>query len=151
MVAVGLAAGLGREGEGDGVAVGLAEDGLDLVDGVGAVLELGHVEAPLLDDVLADDLGDRDLLGHAVLDGLGHGDLDVDGQGLGDEGDAVGLGLVFLAAVLVLTGAIVIAVARGPACGDLHRLSLGLVGDLTSNKVVIKGHYRFMVIGYIPG
>ncbi len=130
MVSVGLAASLGREGQGDGVAVGLAQDGFDLVDGVGAVLELSHVEAPLLHDILADDLGDGDLLGHAVLDGLRHGDVNVDLEGLSHQGDPVSLGLVLLAAVLVFASSVVVAIARGTAGSDLHRLRLGFIGNL---------------------
>ena len=104
LVTVGLGdwAGLGGEGEGDLVAVGLSEDDLNLIDGVDAVLKLGNVEALLLLDVAADDLGDHDGLGHAVPDWLRGGDLNADNKGDGDEGDGVLLGLVLLSAELVL-------------------------------------------------
>ena len=62
-----LGAGLGGEFEGELLAAGLSDHGLDLVDGVGGVLELGNVEALLLNLILALDLGDGDGLGHADL------------------------------------------------------------------------------------
>ena len=70
-----LGAGLGGQGEGDLVAVGLSQDDLGLVDGHGAVLELDQVDALLDVDILADDLGQLDGLGDALLDGLGRGHL----------------------------------------------------------------------------
>ena len=99
---VGLAAGLGGEGEGDLVTAGLSNDGLDLLDGVGAVSELGHIEASLLNLVLALDLGDGDGLGDAHLLGGGVGEGAGELQGGGDKGDLVSLGLVFLLAHLAL-------------------------------------------------
>ena len=137
-VAVGLGAHLGGEGEGDLLAVGLAEDDLGLLDGLSAVLELGEGDALLDLDVLADDLGDLKGDVDALLPRLGDVAVDLDGEGLVDLGDAVGLGLVLLPAVLVLAmgllvgavGRVGLLVARGGARGDLHRLGLVLVGDL---------------------
>jgi len=124
-------AGLGGEGEGDLVAVGLAEDDLALLDGVGAVLELGDVEALLLFDVTADNFGDLDGLGHAVPDGLGSGNIDADDEGGVDQGDGVLLGLVLFLAVLVLAGVGVgAAVAGSVARCDSHALGAGLGGHL---------------------
>ncbi len=133
MVAVGLGnwAGLGGEGEGDLVAVGLSEDDLALLNGVGAVLELGDVEALLLLDVTADNFGDLDGLGHAVPDGLGSGNIDADDEGGVDQGDGVLLNLVLFLAVLVLSGVGVgAAVAGSVARGDTHALGAGLGGHL---------------------
>jgi len=132
-VAVGLGnwAGLGGEGEGDLVAVGLSEDDLALLNGVGAVLELGDVEALLLLDVTADNFGDLDGLGHAVPDGLGSGNIDADDEGGVDQGDGVLLNLVLFLAVLVLSGVGVgAAVAGSVARGDTHALGAGLGGHL---------------------
>jgi len=126
-----LGAGFGGEGQGDIVALGLAEDDLGLVDGVDVIHELGNVEALLFLDVLADDLGDGDVVGHAVLDGLRSSELNLNVKWDGDEWHLVGLGLVFLATVLVLAGAIVgLAVTGWSAGGDLHGLGLGLISDL---------------------
>ena len=126
-----LGAGLGGEGEGDIVAVGLAQDNLGLVDGGGGVLELGDVEALLLLDVLADDLGDGDLLVNADLLGLGSSDIDGNLKGLGHQWDLERLGLVLLVAVLVLAATVsLVAVAGGLAGGHLHGLGLGLIGHL---------------------
>ena len=81
-------------------------------------------------DVSADNFGDDDVLGDAVLDGLGGGNLDGDGQRFGDKGDTVGLGLVFLTAVLVLTSSVVISVTRRAAGGNLHGFSFLLISHL---------------------
>ena len=133
---LGDGADLGGEGQGGGVAVGLAEDDIDLVDGVGSVLELGDVEALLLLDVLADDLGELDGLGHADLDGLGGSDLNGDTEGSGDKGDGVLLGLVLLSAVLVLAGvAVGVSVAGWVARSDPHGLRLELRGDLNRRHI----------------
>ena len=131
-----LGAGLSGEGQGDLLAVGLADDDLGLVDRVGAILELGHVEALLLLDVVAHDLGDGDVLVDAGLDGLGGGNVDGHVQGFGDQRDAVLLGLVLLAAVLVLSGALLVAVAGRGASGHLHGLGLLLVGHLRGNEML---------------
>ena len=126
-----LGAGLGGQGEGELLAAGLSDDGLDLVDGVGAVLELGNVEALLLNLVLALDLGDGDGLGDAGVGGGGVGQLALLLVDLGDEGDLVGLGLVLLTAVLMLTVSVAGgAVAGGVAGGHLHGLGLLGVGLL---------------------
>ena len=129
---VGLGAGLGGEGEGELLAGRLADDGLNLVDGVGGVLELGNVEALVLNLVLTLDLGDLDGLGDADLLGGGVGQLAGLLLGLSDQGDPVGLGLVLLTAVLVLTAAVglVVAVASGSAGCHLHGLGLLGIGDL---------------------
>ena len=130
---LGNGAGLGGEGEGDLVAVGFSENNLDLINGVGSIFELGNVEALLLLDVLANDLGELDGLGHAGLDGFGSGDINVDDEGDGDDGNGVLLGLVFVLAELVLSG---IAVSAGGIPGSVtgghsHGLGLGLGGHLT--------------------
>lgn len=137
-----LAAGLGGQGQGDGVAVGLSEDDLGLVDGVGSVLELGNVEALLLLDVVADNLGDDDVLGHAVLDGLGDGDVDVNDKGFGDEGNLVALGLVLLTAVLVFASSVVGTVSGGTAGCHLHGLGLGLISHLNQLKIDKRVRYK---------
>ena len=131
---VSLAAGLGGEGQSDLLTAGLSDDGLDLVHGVGGVNKLGHVEARVLDLVLALDFGDLNGLGHT--DFLGSwvrkraGDL----EGSGDQGHLVGLGLVLLVAHLVLSGGgvavVAIAVSSSSTGGHLHGLGLVLVGDL---------------------
>ena len=131
-------AGLGGEGEGDLVAVGLAEDDLALLDGVGAVFELGDVEALLLFDVTADNFGDLDGLGHAVPDGLGSGNINADDEGGVDQGDGVLLGLVLFLAVLVFASVGVgAAVAGSVARGDSHALGAGLGGHL-QNQIIKK-------------
>jgi len=132
-------AGLGGEGEGDLVAVGLAEDDLALLDGVGSVLELGDVEALLLFDVTTDNFGDLDGLGHAVSDGLGSGNIDADDEGGVDQGDGVLLDLVLFLAVLVLAGVGVgAAVAGSVARGDTHALSAGLGGHLRKKVMFLE-------------
>ena len=70
-----LGASLCGQGQGQLLTAGLSDHNLLLVDGVGGVLELGHVEALLLDLVLALDLGDLDGLGDAHLAGGGVGQL----------------------------------------------------------------------------
>merc|ERR1712066_1157164 len=88
-----LPAGLGVEGEGDLLTAGLSDDDLLLV----------NVEALVLNLVLALDLGDGDVLGHAHLLGGRVGKAALDGERGSDKGDLVGLGLVLLVADLVLT------------------------------------------------
>ena len=106
---------------------------LDLVHGVGGVNKLGHVEADVLDLVLALDLCDLNGLGHT--DFLGSwvrkraGDL----QGGGDQRDLVSLGLVLLTADLVFplaVSVVTIAIAGSSTGSHLHGLRLVLVGDL---------------------
>ena len=130
---VGLAARLGGEAQGDLLTAGLSDDGLDLLHGVGGISKLGNVEANVLGLVLADDLcdlnglGDTDLLGGGV--GEGAGDL----QGVGDQRDLVGLGLVLLTADLVFSLSIsmmTVSVSCGSTSSDLHGLGLVLEGDL---------------------
>ena len=134
-----LGASLGGEGESDVVAVGLSQNDLGLVDGGGGVLKLGNVEALLLLDVLADNLGDGDLLLDADLLGLWSSDIDRDLEGLSHQGNLEALGLVLLVAVLVLTATIVgLAVAGRLAGGDLHGLGLGLIGDLINVMTINK-------------
>ena len=65
---------MGIQGQFIFLALGLSNDSLDLLDGVGAVSELGHIEASLLNLVLALDLGDGDGLGDAHLLGGGVGE-----------------------------------------------------------------------------
>ena len=129
---VSLAAGLGGKGEGDLVTAGLSNDGLDLVNCVGAVSELGHIEASLLNLVLALDLSDLDGLGDTHLLGGGVGEGAGELQGGGDQGDLVGLGLVFLLAHLVLStiAVVLVSIASSATGGHLHGLRLLLIGDL---------------------
>ena len=130
---VSLAAGLGWETQSDLLTAGLSDDGLDLFHGVGGVNKLGHVEADILDLVLALDLCDLNGLGHT--DFLGSwvrkraGDL----QGGGDQRDLVSLGLVLLTADLVfsLSVSVVTVAVPGSSTGShLHGLGLVLVGHL---------------------
>ena len=88
---------------------------LHLVHGVGGVNKLGHVEADILDLVLALDLGDGDVLGDAHLLGGRVGETALDGKGSSDKGDLVGLGLVLLVSHLVRTmvGVSSLAVSSG--------------------------------------
>ena len=67
---------------------GLVEGGRALLDGLGGVLEGGELEAPLLLGLSAGDGGDLDLLGLALLHGLGdgHGHHDVLALGLEEGG-----------------------------------------------------------------
>ena len=133
-----LGAHLGGQGQGHLLAVGVAQNDGGLVDGDGGVLEGGQVDASLLGNVLADDLVDLDLLGHAHLLGLGHGHVDGHLQRDVDQRHAVLLGLVLLAAVLMFSLIVMpvavavglMAVAGCSAGGDLHGLGLVLVGDL---------------------
>ena len=71
----GLGAGLGGEVEGDHVAPGLGQGDGALLDGLGALLEDLELEAAFLLLVLAHDVRDLDLLGLALLGGLGDGHL----------------------------------------------------------------------------
>ena len=123
-------ASLGGEGEGDGITVGLAENGFDLIDSVGTVFELGNVEASFFHDVVADNFGEDDVLGDAALDGFGDSDGHGHLSGDCDQGDAVSLGLVFSSAVLVFTGTIMITVSGRRAGGDLHGFGFLLVSHL---------------------
>ena len=129
-----LLASLGVQGEGDLLTAGLSNDDLLLVHGVGGINKLGNVEALVLNLVLADDLGDGDVLGDTDLHGGGVGQLALDGEGGGDEGDHVGLGLVLLGADLVLAmvsmGSVSVGRGLDVAGCDLHGLGLLLVGDL---------------------
>jgi len=125
-----LGASLGGQSQGDIIAVGLAKDNFSLVNDIHIILKLGNVEALLLLDVLADNLGDGDVLGHAVLDWLWGSNINLDVQWDSDKGDLERLGLVFLMTVLVLTSSVVVTITRGLAGGDLHGLSFGLICDL---------------------
>lgn len=121
---------MGGEGEGDGITVGLAENGFDLIDSVGTVFELGNVEAFFFHDVVADNFGENNVLGDAALDGFGDSDGHGHLSGDCDQGDAVSLGLVFSSAVLVFTGTIMITVSGRRAGGDLHGFGFLLVSHL---------------------
>merc|ERR1719150_3712771 len=129
-----LPAGLGVKGEGDLFTAGLSDDDLLLVNGVGGIDELGNVEALVLNLVLALDLGDGDVLGHAHLLGGRVGKAALDGERGSDKGNLVGLGLVLLVADLVLTvvGVGSVSVGRGldSTGSHLHGLGLLVVGDL---------------------
>ena len=126
-------ASLGGQSQSDSVAVGLSQDDLNLVNGVGAIFEFGHIEAFLFNNVSAFDFGDGDLLGHAVLDGFGDGDLDGHVQGDSDKGDSVGLSLVLLTTVLVFSSSVVVTVSGGAAGGHLHGLGFGLISHLNGD------------------
>ena len=111
----------------------ISDDGLDLLHGVGGVNKLGHVEARVLDLVLALDFGDLNGLGHT--DFLGSwvrkraGDL----EGGGDQRNLVSLGLVLLTTDLVFSLAVslvTIAIASSSTGSHLHGLGLVLVGHL---------------------
>jgi len=102
---------LGWEGQSDIIAVWLAQNDLSLVNSVGAVFKLGNIEALLLLDVLADNLGDGDVLGNTDLNWVWGSNLNVDVQWDSDKGDLERLGLVFLMAVLVLSGTIVVTIS----------------------------------------
>jgi hypothetical protein len=92
---------LGGEGQGNLVAVGLSEDDLDLLNGVGSIFKLGDVEALALLDVTANDLGDLDGLGDAVLDRLRGSDIDGEDEGAVDEWHGVLLGLVLFPEIVL--------------------------------------------------
>merc|ERR1712227_758895 len=110
---VGLAARLGGEAQGDLLTAGLSDDGLGLV--------------------LADDLCDLNGLGDADFLGGGVGEAAGDLQGVGDQRDLVGLGLVLLTADLVFSlsvSMVAVSVSCGSTSSDLHGLGLVLEGDL---------------------
>ena len=125
-VVVGLVLGavLGGEGEGELLAAGLSQDNLLLVDSVGGVLELGNVEALLLNLVLALDLGDLNGLGDADLVGGGVGQGAGLLLGLSDQGHSVGLGLVLLSAVLVLAMTVAGGTVSGWAAGCYLKVNI---------------------------
>lgn len=106
MVWLVLGAVLGGQGKSELLTAGLTNNNLLLVHSVGGILELGDVEALVLHLVLALDLGDLDGLGDAHLVGGGVGKLAGLLLGLSDQGHSVGLGLVLLAAILVLAMAV---------------------------------------------
>ena len=136
---MGLGACLGGEGEGELFAGWFSNDGLNLVDGVGGVLELGNIEALVLNLILTLDLSDCNGLGDTHLLWGGVGQLARLQLGLGDQGNSVGLGLVLLAAVLVLTTSILllvtISVPSGATSGHLHCLGLLIISDLGGGAV----------------
>merc|ERR1719225_691910 len=86
----------------------------------------------LLNLVLALDLSDLDGLGDTHLLGGGVGEGAGELQGDGDQGDLVGLGLVFLLAHLVLStiAVVLVSIASSATGGHLHGLRLLLIGDL---------------------
>ena len=67
LMMVTFGASLGGEGKGDGIAVGLAKNITDLIDGVGAIFKFGNVEAFFFDDIIADNFIDDDLFGYTFL------------------------------------------------------------------------------------
>jgi len=71
-------AGLSRKSQSDVVTLWLTQLNLNLFDGVGGVLELSQVEALLFLDVLADDLGDFNVLGYAFLNWIWCSNVDLD-------------------------------------------------------------------------
>merc|ERR1739842_71599 len=127
---LGMRAGLGGKGKGDLVTGGLSNNNLGLINSVGRILELGNIEALLFNIISADNLGDFGL-GDTDLNGLGVSNVDFNGEGGGDKGDLVGLGLVFLTAKLMFSMTISRSSISGGFAGSyLHGLSLGLIGDL---------------------
>jgi len=136
---MGFFAGLGGESKGDGITFGFSQNNLGLDDGVGGVDQTGNVEASLRLDIFADNLIDFDDLGDAGLDGFSIGQVNSDGQGFGDKGDFVSLGLVFLTAVLMFSCTVTtMAITRCFASGDLHGfrfLSISHLGDASIQSV----------------
>merc|ERR1719500_1593821 len=124
---VDLLADLLGEGELDSLAVGGAEGGDALVDGLSDGLNLGDGDALLLREVLAADPGQADRLVHAGLDGLGVDDLDL---GL-DNSDHGGVVASLLGDLLAVVVAVAVAVS-GLADGDHHGLALLDEADLDS-------------------
>jgi len=125
---------LSVQSESDLLTAWLSDDDLLLFNSVGGINKLGHIEALVLNFVLALDLSDGDVLGDTDLLGGGVGKAALDGERGSDKGDLVGLGLVLLVAHLVLTvvGVSSVSVGRGldSAGSDLHGLGLLVVGDL---------------------
>ena len=112
------------EGESELFTAWLSNDDLLLVHGVGGVLELGHVEALLLNLVLALDLGDLNGLGDADLVGGGVGQGAGLLLGLSDQGHSVGLGLVLFSAVLVLAMTVAGGTVSGWAAGCYLKVNI---------------------------
>ena len=140
-----MGAGLGGEGKGDFITGRGSDDDLGLVHDVGGILELGNIEALLLNIITADNLGDLNVLGDTDLDRLGVSNSDLNGKGGSDKGNLVGLGLVFLTAKLMFTMTISGgSISRGFAGSYLHGLSLGLIGDLGG---LSGGNNSFLLIG----
>jgi len=127
---VGFFAGLGWQSKGDRVAVRFTQDDFLLVNNIGSINKLGNIEANIVNLVFAGNGGDSDVLGDTGLDGFGVGQLNGNLEGFGDKGNFVSLGLVFLTAVLVFTGTVVIAITGGFAAGDLHGLGFIGIGHL---------------------
>lgn len=123
-------ASLSGQSQGDGVAVGFAQDHLLLVNSVGTIFELGNVEAFLFFDILAFNFGDDDILGHTGLDWFRSGHIDGNFKGFVDQGNSVSLSLVFFTAVLVFTSTIMITITRRSAGGDLHGLGFVSISHL---------------------
>jgi len=135
---MGFFAGLGGESKGDGVTFGFSQNNLGLDDGVGGVDQTGNVETSLRLDIFADDLIDFDDLDDTGSDGFGIGQVNSDVKRGIDGGDFVGLGLVFLTAVLVFSCSVVIAITGGFAAGDLHGfgfVNISNFGNASSQSV----------------
>jgi len=143
---VGFFAGLGRQSKGNSIAFRIAQDNLALDDGVGAVNQTGNVEASLGDDIFTDNLIKFDFLDDASFDGFGIGQVNSDGKGFGDKGDFVGLGLVFLTAVLVFSSSIVITITGWFAAGDLHGLGFLSISHL-SDASIQSGDFVLVAVG----
>jgi len=130
---VSLGAGLGGEGQGELLAAGLSDDGLDLVNNILSINKLGNVETSVLNLVLALDFSDLDGLGDTdLLRGrVGEGARDL--KRIGHKWDLVSLGLVFLMAHLVFSLTIslmsISISSRSTSC-DFHGLRLVLISDL---------------------
>merc|ERR1719500_853423 len=153
MAVVDLLVDLLGEGELDSLAVGGAEGGDALVDGLSDGLNLGDGDALLLREVLAADPGKADGLVHAGLDGLGVDDLDL-GLDNGDHGCVVASLLGDLLAVVVAVAAIAVSV---PGLADGHHHGLALLdeadldslggGDLGLGLVAVAAHLVVDLLG----
>jgi len=123
MVTIVLGASLGWEGEGNILTAGFTNDDLLLVNSVGSINKLGNIEALVLNQVLALNLGDLNGLCDADLLWSRVGKRARDLKRDGDKGDLVSLGLVFLTAHLVFSVSISRrTISRGSTSGDLHGL-----------------------------
>merc|ERR1711970_853693 len=128
---MGLAACLCREGEGDLFTAWFTNDNLLLVNGVGSISKLGNIEALVLDEVLALDLGDLDGLGDTDLLGGRVGEGASDFQWDSDKGDLVSLSLVFLTAHLVFSMTISWrSIPSGSTSSHLHSFGLFFISNL---------------------
>jgi len=126
-----LLASLCGEGESQLFTAWFSKNNLLLFNSVGRVLELGDIEALVLNLVLALDLGDLNGLGDTNFVGGGVGEVAGLLLGFSYQGHLVCLCLVFLSAVFMLSMAVSRGtVTRWATCGHLHCLALVSIGDL---------------------